>query len=139
MKRSYCQREFKPSRHTARYCSRDCRYISVRNRSAAKKALVQQAGISDPADLPIQNPSLDSRRVRELAEWYAGQADKRSNVPPSPAIYGQTPRRVYGVHHSPNALAAGALDAELRAILQREAPELVEIEFERIMRLVRRE
>jgi hypothetical protein len=42
------------------------------------------------------------------------------------------------VHHSPNALAAGALDAELRAILQKEVPERVESEFQAIMKLVRR-
>src|SRR5262244_4520282 len=40
--------------------------------------------------------SLSSLRVRELAEWYDDQAYR---------------------HYSPTALAAGALDAELRAIL----------------------
>jgi hypothetical protein len=62
--------------------------------------------------------SLSSRRVQELADWYSDQA--------------------YW-HYSPNALAAGALDAELRAILRKEvAPEHVEIEFERVMKAVPR-
>jgi hypothetical protein len=62
--------------------------------------------------------SLSSRRVQELAAWYVDQA--------------------YW-HYSPNALAAGALDAELRAILRKEMPpEHVEIEFERVMKAVPR-
>jgi len=56
---------------------------------------------------------LSSLRVRELAEWYSHQA--------------------YW-HYSPNALAAGALDADLRAILRKEmSPWHVEIEFERVL------
>src|SRR5262249_40739404 len=43
--------------------------------------------------------SLSSRRIQELADWYSGQA--------------------YW-HYSKNALDAGALDAELRAILRKE-------------------
>ena len=40
-------------------------------------------------------------------------------------------------HYSKNALDAGALDAELRAILRKEVfPEHVEIEFERVMKVV---
>ena len=63
-------------------------------------------------------PGLSRRRVQELADWYSDQA--------------------YW-HYSPNALAAGALDAELRAILRKEvAPEHVEIEFERVMKAVPR-
>src|SRR5262245_14134 len=60
--------------------------------------------------LPLER-GLSSRRVQELAEWYSHQA--------------------YW-HYSPNALAAGALDAELRAILRKEvSPWHVEIELER--------
>ena len=61
---------------------------------------------------------LSSRRIHELADWYSDRA--------------------YW-HYSPNALAAGALDAELRAILRKEVfPEHVEIEFERVMKAVPR-
>jgi hypothetical protein len=57
---------------------------------------------------------LSSRRVQEHARWY------------SDAAYWS---------YSPNALAAGALDAELRAILRKEVSlEHVEIEFERVMK-----
>jgi Protein of unknown function (DUF3631) len=57
--------------------------------------------------------SLSSLRVRELAEWYSHQA--------------------YW-HYSKNALDAGALDADLRAILRKEmSPWHVEIEFERVL------
>jgi len=57
-------------------------------------------------------PGLSSRRLQELADWYSDQA--------------------YW-HYSPNALAAGALDAELRAILRKEVfPEHVEIELARV-------
>jgi hypothetical protein len=60
-----------------------------------------------------QNRRLSSRRVQELAEWYS-----------HPAYW----------HYSPNALAAGALDAELRAILRKEvSPGLLEIELERVL------
>jgi len=57
--------------------------------------------------------SLSSRRVQELAEWCSHQA--------------------YW-HYSKNALDAGALDADLRAILRKEvSPWHVEIEFERVL------
>jgi uncharacterized protein DUF3631 len=57
---------------------------------------------------------LSNRRIQELAEWRS--------------------QRAYW-HYSPNALAAGELDAELRAILRREVPEqCVEIEFERVLK-----
>jgi hypothetical protein len=60
--------------------------------------------------------NLSSRRVQEHADWYSDQA--------------------YW-HYSKNALDAGALDAELRAILRKEVfSEFVEIEFERVMKLV---
>src|SRR5262249_22987341 len=56
---------------------------------------------------------LSSRRAQELAEWYSHQA--------------------YW-HYSKNALDAGALDADLRAILRKEmSPWHVEIELERIV------
>jgi hypothetical protein len=59
---------------------------------------------------------LSSRRIQEHADWYSDQA--------------------YW-HYSKNALDAGALDAELRAILRKEVfPEHVEIEFERVMKVV---
>ena len=55
---------------------------------------------------------LSSRRVRELGDWYSDQA--------------------YW-HYSPNALAAGELDAALRAILRKEVSlEHVEIELARV-------
>jgi len=61
---------------------------------------------------------LSSRRIGELAFWYSDQQ--------------------YW-HYSPNALAAGMLDAELRAILRKEVSlEHVEIEFERVMKAVPR-
>jgi hypothetical protein len=56
--------------------------------------------------------SLSSRRVQELAAWYVDQA--------------------YW-HYSPNAIAAGELDAALRVILRKEVlPEHVEIELVRV-------
>src|SRR5262249_7722160 len=59
---------------------------------------------------------LSSRRIQELATWCSDRA--------------------YW-HFSPNALAAGALEAELRAILRKEVfPEFVEIEFERVMKVM---
>jgi hypothetical protein len=62
-------------------------------------------------------PGLSSRRIQELATWCSDRA--------------------YW-HYSPNALAAGALDAELREILRKEVlPEHVEIEFKRVMKEVR--
>jgi hypothetical protein len=58
-------------------------------------------------------PGLSSRRVQDLAEWYSHQA--------------------YW-NYSKNALDAGALDADLRAILRKEvSPWHVEIEFERVV------
>src|SRR5262249_31633123 len=56
---------------------------------------------------------LSDRRIHELANWYRDQEYWR---------------------FSPNALAAGALDAELRAILHKEiSREFVEIEFKRVL------
>jgi hypothetical protein len=61
-------------------------------------------------------PGLSRSRIQEHADWYSDQA--------------------YW-HYSKNALDAGALDAELRAILRKEVfPEFVEIEFERVMEIV---
>ena len=60
--------------------------------------------------------SLSIHRIWQHADWYSDQA--------------------YW-HHSKNALDAGVLDAELRAILRKEVlPEHVEIEFERVMKVV---
>jgi hypothetical protein len=60
---------------------------------------------------------LSSRRIQEHADWYSDQA--------------------YW-HYSKNALAAGALDAELRSILRKEvSSERIELEFERVMKEVR--
>ena len=80
-----------------------------------------------PVSAPVSTPDpandrgergLSSRRVQEHARWY------------SDAAYWS---------YSPNALAAGALDAELRAILRKEVSlEHVEIEFERVMKAVPR-
>jgi hypothetical protein len=56
---------------------------------------------------------LSSRRVQDLAEWYS--------------------HRAYW-HYSKNAVEAGALDADLRAILRKEvSPWHVEIEAERVV------
>jgi hypothetical protein len=61
-------------------------------------------------------PGLSSRRIAELNEWYQDQAYR---------------------NYSKNDLAAGKLNAELRAILRKECfPEHVEIEFERVMKAV---
>jgi hypothetical protein len=58
-------------------------------------------------------PGLSSRRVQDLAEWYSHQA--------------------YW-NYSKNALDAGALDADFRAILRKEvSPWHVEIEAERVV------
>jgi hypothetical protein len=60
---------------------------------------------------------LSNRRIQELATWCSDRA--------------------YW-HYSPNALAAGALEVELRAILRKEVSfERVELEFERVMKEVR--
>jgi hypothetical protein len=56
---------------------------------------------------------LSDRRIRELADWYSEQA--------------------YW-NYSPNALAVGVLDAELRDILRKEAPERIELEFQRVLK-----
>jgi hypothetical protein len=57
---------------------------------------------------------LSSQRIRELAEWYREQTNRRYNA---------------------GTLDVPVLDAELRAILREEvaSPEQVEIEFERVM------
>jgi hypothetical protein len=62
-------------------------------------------------------PGLSTRRVRELADWYADQGHQR---------------------HSEGTLDTPALDDELRAILRKEGvfPEFVEVEFERVMDVV---
>ena len=94
----------------ARQRQADARY-SEKRKAKRKQPLVDNR----PAGVV---PGLSSRRVQELAEWYSDQA--------------------YW-HFSPNALAAGALDAELREILRKEMPpEHVEIEFERVMKAVPR-
>jgi hypothetical protein len=79
-------------------------------------------GLPDPAPapladvVPVSERRLSSRRVQEHARWYSDEA--------------------YW-HYSPNAIAAGALDAALRANLRKEVfPEHVEIEFERVMKAV---
>ena len=71
-----------------------------------------------PVSAPDPTPErrLSSRRVQEHARWYSDEA--------------------YW-HYSPNAIAAGALDAALRANLRKEVfHEHVEIEFERVMKAV---
>ena len=61
---------------------------------------------------------LSSLQVHEHARWYSDEAYWR---------------------YSPNAIAAGELDAALRANLCKEVlPEHVEIEFERVMKAIRR-
>jgi hypothetical protein len=66
---------------------------------------------------PRKKRCLSDGRATELAEWYEHSA--------------------YW-NYSPNALAAGALDAELRAILRKEVPEQrVEVEFKRVLKASR--
>jgi hypothetical protein len=76
------------------------------------------------ADAPVRTSTSDpeqglsDRRLNEYADWYQDQAYR---------------------HYSPAALAAGELEAELRTILRREVgPECLEVEFARVMRIVRR-
>jgi uncharacterized protein DUF3631 len=78
-------------------------------KGVSNRSTVQNAANTDNGG----GRGLSSRRLQELADWYSDQA--------------------YW-HYSPNALAAGALDAELRAILRQEVgPELVESELKRIL------
>jgi Protein of unknown function (DUF3631) len=77
------------------------------------------------ADAPVAasangtGQGLSDRRIAEHADWYS--------------------ERAYW-HYSPAAIAAGALDAELRGILRREVgPEGAEVEFVRVIKMVRRE
>jgi hypothetical protein len=62
-------------------------------------------------------PGLSHRRLQELADWYKDETNRRYNA---------------------NTLDTAELDAELRAILREEVdlPEHVEIEFERVMKIV---
>ena len=95
----------------------------LRNLDEAKEAKQEP---DQPVSAPVSTPDpandrgergLSSRRVQEHARWY------------SDAAYWS---------YSPNALAAGALDAELRAILRKEVSlEHVEIEFERVTKAAR--
>jgi hypothetical protein len=58
---------------------------------------------------------LSDRRIGELADWYQARAS-----------------RLY----SPATPAAVVLDPQLRAILHREAPDRVGVEFARVMRII---
>ena len=61
-------------------------------------------------------PGLSQGRVRALAEWYSDETHRR---------------------YSENILDAAALNAELRVTLRKEVfPEFVEIEFERVMKVL---
>jgi hypothetical protein len=61
-------------------------------------------------------PGLSWRRVQELADWYSDEGHQR---------------------YCENTLDTATLDAELRTALAEEVfPELVEIEFERVMKVV---
>jgi hypothetical protein len=70
-----------------------------------------------PAASHETEPGLSRRRIRELADWYADETNRRYNE---------------------NALDTAELNAELRAILREEVdlPEHVEIEFKRVMAAV---
>jgi putative DNA primase/helicase len=86
------------------------RYLSPEG--VSKRASVQNAANTGNGG----ESGLSSRRIQEHADWYSDQA--------------------YW-HYSKNALDAGVLDAELRAILRKEVfPEHVELEFERVMKMV---
>jgi hypothetical protein len=137
-----CGAWFKPSKYCgsyargiSKYCGPDCRRAAVsrrdkerwqrKQRKAHDRAAAGMRGIGEErgADAPdTASPNgtgqgLSERRIVELAEWYADRA--------------------YW-HYSPAAIGAGELDAELREILRREAPDRVEVEFERVTRAVRR-
>jgi hypothetical protein len=61
-------------------------------------------------------PGLSWRRVQELADWYSDEGHQR---------------------YCENTLDTATLDAELRTALAEEVfPEFVEIEFERVMKVV---
>ena len=69
----------------------------------------QSATSADP-------PGLSQGRVRALAEWYSDETHRR---------------------YSENILDAAALNAELRVTLRKEVfPEFVEIEIERVMKVL---
>jgi hypothetical protein len=114
----YAQRDIDHQRHSREglmvYVA-DVIETQLRNLDEAKEAK-QEADQPVSAPDPTPERRLSSRRVQEHARWYSDEA--------------------YW-HYSPNALAAGALDAALRANLRKEVfPEHVEIEFERVMKAV---
>jgi hypothetical protein len=116
----YSQRDIDHDRHSREglmvYVA-DVIETQLRNLDEAKEAK-QEADQPVSAPDPTPERRLSSRRVQEHARWYSDEA--------------------YW-HYSPNAIAAGALDAALRANLRKEVfPEHVEIEFERVMKAVPR-
>jgi hypothetical protein len=77
---------------------------------------LDEHGVPVTASTNGGEPGLSSRRIQEHADWYSDQTYRRYNE---------------------NILDTAALDAELRAILRKEVfPEFVEIEFERVMKVV---
>jgi hypothetical protein len=84
--------------------------------TALAPVVADEANVENsPRSYPAER-GLSDRRIQEHAEWYSGRA--------------------YW-HYSPAAIAAGALDAELRAILSREVgPERVEVEFARVTKVI---
>jgi hypothetical protein len=116
---------FPPQAHrtrTQRIC-KTCEKARVKSYRRAKKNS-KRVGVSATAIAPVVTDAGDDKqglsdlRIRQLAEWYTDGG--------------------YW-HYSPAGIAAGALDAELRAILHRELPDRVEVEFARVRRIVRRE
>jgi hypothetical protein len=98
------------------------RELSVSRMSLARAA----ASVAD-APVTVNAPAVAStndtermlgdHRIRKLVEWYDEARYRR---------------------FSPVAIAAGELDAELRAVLRREVgPDQVEVEFGRVLRIAR--
>jgi hypothetical protein len=97
----------------------------LKDRKGADTAMPSPTNSTSPLPTVATTPSpaaasatdlergLSDLRIRQLADWYEDRGYR---------------------HYSPAALAAGALDAELRAILAREVdPERVEVEFARVV------
>jgi hypothetical protein len=99
---------------TVAACKTCCR-ARTKSYRQAKRAMKDG---SKRADAPATAPApLSDLRIRQLAEWYLSAF----------------------CHYSPAALANGALDGQLRARLYQEAGERAEVEFARVLKIVRRE
>jgi hypothetical protein len=111
----------------ARQRQADARY------SEKRKAKRKQPLVDDRPDGVV--PGLSSRRTRELAEWYAAQTDKQLNAP---AIYGQIPRASMASITPRMPSTPARSTPSYGQSCAGKFPRLVEIEFQRVMKLVRR-